>query len=209
MEINKRFLDNITEFIFIEQESSQADIIFIPGDGYPQMAEKAAELFRRGYAPRVLPSGNYSILQGEFPGVKDKAEQYAGKYSSEWEFLRYVLIHNGVPKDAILKEDRAAYTYENAIYSRETTDREGLIISRAILCCKSFHARRSLMYYQLLYPETEFLVCGVDIDGISRDTWYKSKKGIETVLGEVERCGGQFHEILNAMRTDILNRVGG
>ena len=25
---------------------------------------------------------------------------------------------------------------------------------KAILCCKTYHARRSLMYYQLLYPET-------------------------------------------------------
>ena len=77
----------------------------------------------------------------------------------KWEFLRDVLIKNGVPDQKILKEDQATFTYENAIYSRQVTDHAELEIERAILCCKSYHARRCLMYYQLLYPKTEFL-CG-------------------------------------------------
>ena len=35
-----------------------------------------------------------------------------------------------------------------------------------------------------------------DTEGISRCDWYRSKKGIEAVLGEVERCGGQFYDII-------------
>ena len=30
-----------------------------------------------------------------------------------------------------------------------------------------------------------------------------SKEGIETVLGEVERCGSQFHEILNEIKKEV------
>ena len=43
---NKRFLDQMTEFIFVEQEPKPADIIFVPGSGFPQIAEKAASLYR-------------------------------------------------------------------------------------------------------------------------------------------------------------------
>lgn len=64
---------------------------------------------------------------------------------------------NGVPREAILREDQATFTYENAIYSRQVTDREHLNIQKAILCCKACHARRALMYYKMLYPDTDFL----------------------------------------------------
>ncbi|SHE93825.1 YdcF family protein [Lactonifactor longoviformis] len=196
MEINKKFLDNITDFIFPEDAPASADIIFIPGDGYPQMAERAARLWKQGYAPRILPSGRYSVLQGSFAGVKDKQEVYGDDYKTEWEFLCHVLTSHGVPREVILREEAATYTYENAIYSRQVTDHAGLTIRRGIICCKSFHARRCKMYYQLLYPETEFYLCPVQVQGIARDTWHQSREGIETVLGEAGRCAGQFREIL-------------
>ena len=65
------------------------------------------------------------------------------------------------------------------------------------------HARRALLYYQLLFPETEFLVCPAKESKITRDNWYLSEEGIETVLGEVERCGSQFHEILRHVKDSI------
>lgn len=63
----------------------------MPGNGYPQMAAHAAELWKEGFAPYVLPSGRYSTVLGHFAGVQDLAEQYGGNYETEWEFLRTVL----------------------------------------------------------------------------------------------------------------------
>ncbi len=73
----------------------------LPGNGYPQMAERAAKLWKAGFAPYVLPSGKYSTAFGEFSGVLDKKEEYQGTFSTEWEFLREVLVKNGVPDYAI------------------------------------------------------------------------------------------------------------
>lgn len=109
--------------------------------------------------------------------------------------MRKVLEKNKVPSHAILREDKATYTYENAIYSRKVTDAAGIVVKRGIICCQSHHARRCRMYYQLLYPETEFLTVPSDTE-VSRDNWYRSERGIQLVLGEMERCGGQFHQIL-------------
>ena len=160
------------------------------------MAEKAAELYRRGLAPRVLPSGRYSVTVGKFAGVLDREEYYNGDYETEWDFLKDVLIKNGVPDQKILKEDQATFTYENAIYSRQVTDHAELEIERAILCCKSYHARRCLMYYQLLYPETEFYVVPVNADGITRENWRKNEEGIDAVTGELSRIVKQFSLML-------------
>ena len=63
------FMKNVEEFVFAESQPEKADIIFVPGNGFPDMAEKAASLYREGYAPYILPS-----TLGKFAGnaVKKK-----------------------------------------------------------------------------------------------------------------------------------------
>lgn len=186
------FLSQTEDFIFVEGKPQKSDIIFIPGNRFPEMAEKAAKLYGEGYAPYVLPSGRFSITKGKFSGVLSKKETYNGEYGTEWEFLKEVLVRNGVPRQAILKEDQATFTYENAVFSRRVTDRSGINVRKAILCCKTYHARRSLMYYQFLYPETEFTVCPACPDGITRNNWRDTEAGVEAVTGEVTRIIKQF-----------------
>lgn len=198
--MNQAFLKQITDFIFVEQKPEKSDIIFIPGSGFPQLAEEAAELYHRGFAPKILPSGRYSITLGHFGGVQEKQDAYRETYDTEWDFLSQVLREKNVPAEVILKEDQATYTYENAIYSKAVTDKLGMEIHQAILCCKPYHARRSLLYYQLLYPETRFLVCPVKDSSITKENWFLTEKGTTTVLGEMERIGTQFHEIMREMR---------
>ena len=198
--MNQAFLDQITEFVFAEHKLEEADIIFIPGSGHPQLAEEAARLYHQGWAPWILPSGRYSITTGKFSGVLVKQECYQGSYETEWDFLSQVLQEKGVPGTAILKEDRATYTYENAIYSRQVTDGMGLEIKKAILCSKPYHARRCLLYYQLLYPDTKFMVYPIKDSKIQRDNWFLTEEGTRLVFGELERMGTQFHEIMREMR---------
>ncbi len=182
-----KFIQDMTDFIFVEHEPQKADIIFIPGGDQGELAVTAAELFRKGYAPWVLPSGKFSKPAGrcKIPG-----------YETEWEYLRDILLREGVPKSAILKEREATFTYENAIYSRQVTDRLGLAVKKAILCPQACHARRALLYYEVLYPDTEFYVCPTVTREISRENWFLQPGKIDIVLGELERCGSQFHEIL-------------
>ena len=108
----------------------KADIILIPGNAYPQNAERAAALYRQGYAPYILPSGKYSTLVGHFAGVCEKADRYNKEYKTEWEFLKDVLVQNGVDESAILKEDQATFTWENAKNSRIVTDQNKLVITK-------------------------------------------------------------------------------
>ena len=186
------FLNHAEEFIFAENQPEKADIIFVPGNGFPEMAEKAARLYKEGYAPYVLPSGRYSITMGRFVGVQSKKDVYNEDYETECEFLKSVLMKNGVPKSAILLEDQATFTYENAIFSKQVTDLHKIKVNKAILCCKTYHARRSLMYYQLLYPDAEILVCPACPDGITQENWRDTEAGVEAVTGEIDRIIKQF-----------------
>jgi len=195
-----RTIDDITNFIFIENKPKQVDIIFIPGGSYAEIAENAAKLWHKDYSSIILPSGKYSVKRGYFPGPLSKADKYNEKYNTEWEFLKDVLLQNGVIETAVLKEDKAEFTYENAINSKRVTDEHNLNIKTAIICCKSFHARRCLMYYQLCYPETEFIICPTETQGINKENWFSCDDGIEKVMGELMRCGSQFKDLIKLLK---------
>ena len=190
------FYDYLTDFIFVEDAPEKADVLFVPGGAYGEIAEHAARLYRQGYVPRILISGKYSITEGRFAGAKSPASYRKYSYRTECEFLSDILLKNGVPPEAILQEEEATFTYENAINSRALTDSLGLSVRTAIISCQAYHARRCLLYFSLLYPDTRFLICPAVTRGISRDTWMLDPEKIDLVLGEVERCGSQFHDIL-------------
>ncbi len=182
------FIDEYTKFVFLEDVLKPADIIFLPGSEEEALALRAAGLWKEGYAPVILPSGKYGKLRGYF--AKDPA------FQTEWEYFYHILTEAGVPKECVWREDQATFTFENALRSREVTDKKGLCVKKAILCCQAYHARRAKLYYQVCFPDADILVCPVVTKGISRDNWYNSMEGIRTVLTEVKNCGAQFEDIM-------------
>lgn len=203
--MNERLLNEITQFVFIEDTPQKSDIIFIPGSSSPEPGERAAELYNQGFANKILPSGGVSIKTGRFYGVRSKADVYSKQYASEWEFLSDVLKVNGVPEEHVFREDKSGFTKENALLSRKVLDDMCITIQKAILCCRSFHARRAYMFYQFAFPDTEFYICPAPfIDGdvdIRKENWFMTEIGIKRVLGEIRRYGDQF----SADFLDMLN----
>jgi len=187
-----KIMDDITNFIFVEDKPRECDIVFLPGGSDPTVPERAAELFRAGLAPFLLPSGGVSIKTGTFGGVKVKREIYDGNYRTDCEFYADVLLKNGVPASAVIPENESGYTIQNAFFSRRAADERGIVIKSAMICCKAFHARRCLMLYQFAFPEAEIFVVPSEVYGINRNNWYRRQDGIDRVMGEMARCGNQF-----------------
>ncbi|MGZ9583707.1 YdcF family protein [Paenibacillus marinisediminis] len=182
--------DCITEFMFFETNIEPADVILIPGGSQPQLMERAAELYHRKMAPYILPSG----------GPTAKVE------TTEWEFLRDIGVGLGVPEDAILREDQATNTFENARLSWEVLQQHRIHPQKAILVSKSYHARRALLTYQVYFPrETHFYVSPVtDKTGITKDNWFLEEQKIRTVMNELTKVGQYFaHHIPNWIKGEI------
>lgn len=160
----------ISDFIFIEDTPKKADIIFVPGGSSPQLMEKACQLFLEGWAPYILPSGgkNSSLPQ----------------YENEWQYFLSIAKKANIPEDRIILEDKATNTFENAKYSRIAIQNAEMRISKAILVCKSFHARRALLTYQYEFSkDIEFIVIPViDNRGISKENWINDQLKINKVL---------------------------
>lgn len=190
--LDHKEIQAITEYIFLQDMLMPADAIFIPGCARPEHTEEAARIFNEGYAPVIIPSGGYSKTDGSFRGVKGGSEIYGSDFRCEADFLEAVLLYHGVPREAILKECEATYTLENAEKTRHLILEKGLEIHTAILCCKAHHARRAYLYYHMVMPEIDIRIHPVPIDGIDRDTWYRSKEGRKIVYGELSRMGQQL-----------------
>ncbi|KRF31660.1 YdcF family protein [Paenibacillus sp. Soil787] len=170
--------DCISDFMFFETELGHSDVILIPGASHPQLMERAAMLYQQGNAPLILPSG----------GVTPHVE------TTEWEFLRNVGVSLGVPPQAILQEDKATNTFENARFSLKVLQDKGLNPKKVVLVCKNYHARRALLTYQIIFPrETIFYVSPViDKTGTSKDNWFLDEDRIRYVMNELEKVGKYF-----------------
>lgn len=182
-----KFLREITDFIFLEDKPEKADVIFIPGSNEGGLALRAAQLYHEGYAPFIIPSGKYAKWIGH---------NIVEGYETESDYFTELLLKQGVPKEAILQERNATFTFENAIFTGKLLEERGIEVKKALLCCQAYHARRSSLYYQVIFPNTEIMVCPTVTKDIDRDNWFKSREKIDKVLGELEKCGAQFHEIV-------------
>jgi uncharacterized SAM-binding protein YcdF (DUF218 family) len=179
--------------MFFETGLGPSDVILIPGASHAQLMERAAMLYQQGVAPFILPSG------GATPNVE----------TTEWQFLRDVGVSLGVPPEAILKEDKAANTFENARYSMEVLDQQGLHPKKIVLVCKNYHARRALLTYQFVFPkETVFYVSPViDRTGISKENWFMDELKINCVMNELEKVGKYFRTAIHRTGANSLSNA--
>lgn len=200
-----KIISDISNFIFISDEPEKVDAIFMPGGSHPELPEYAADLYHKGYAKWLVPSGGVSVKRNKWPGPRSKAEIYNGDYQSDCEFFIDVLVKNGVPLEAIIGEDKSGHTRDNAFLSRKVVDKSGVDIKTALIVCKAFHARRCLMLYQMAFPDVEIRVCPIHCFNITKDNWYMTEKGIDRVLGEVARCGCQFVDDVKSYLSYIHN----
>lgn len=178
--------DCISDLVFVDQYIEPADVILVPGSSRPQAIIKAAELYCKGMATYILPSG----------GQNHKLEQYL----TEWGFLKQEAMNHDVPKDAILREDMAGNTFENARFSLQVLKNNNISFNRVILVCKEYHSRRALLTYQTIFPkDVIFFIYPVpDYRGIQKDNWHTKKEWIRIVMGEVVKIGKYFErEIIN------------
>lgn len=199
--MEERIIREISDFIFVQDSPKKSDVILIAGSSSPHVPVNAAKLFLAGYAPLVLPSGRFISGEKKFHH-NILTKKYGEHFKTEWDFMKTVLASSGVPEDKILKENQAMNTLENAVYSKKVLDENKISVSRAIVCCKSFHAKRCLMTYSLVFENVEILICPIDVPYATKETWFLHKKGIDKVMGELQRCGKYFGEFYSNIIDD-------
>ena len=87
---------------------------------------------RQGFI-KILPSGGDTKVQGSFQGVSKEGQKYGADFACEADFLEAVLVQNGVPASAILKECEATYTLENAEKTKFLIEKKYIHLKKEIL----------------------------------------------------------------------------
>jgi uncharacterized SAM-binding protein YcdF (DUF218 family) len=182
-----RIIESISQFIFLEDEPIESDIILIPGASRPQLMEKAVELYQQGFAPYILPSGSQNKRLPE--------------NQTEWDYLRAIAINKKIPESAILREDKAKNTFDNARLSKLVIKNNGLVIRRVLLICKTYHSHRALMTYRTEFDESiEFRVIPIiDERNITKSNWYTDQEKIDKVMSEIMKIGQYFGKHISTL----------
>lgn len=156
----------LIDFLFYEEKPVKADVIILLSgeDKERGRMTKAAELYHAGYAERVILTNNRS------PG---SSFEYAESF--------------GIPREALIGENKATSTYENALYSKEIIEEEGF--QSALVVTSNYHMRRSKLAFERVFRDSDvtFTYVPYHPPSITRDSWNKQhrlfKKEYKKLIG--------------------------
>ena len=173
----------VSDFIFVSDELTKADVIIIPGSSRTELAQRAAELLEQGYAEYVIVSG------ADNKKLKE----------SEAEFLYDQLVKMGIDPARIIKENRATNTYENAFLCLSKCKELKIDTDKMIIVCKNYHSRRVKLTFESVFKGSKIMIAPVcDSTGITSFNWYTSEQKRRIVFGEVEKIGRYMPDIIQA-----------
>ena len=123
----------ISRYLEVSQPPEKADFILVPSGGDAPRLAKAAELYAKGYAPKILLTG----FGKSDPGV----ESFQKKHK--------------IPSSALIMEPDATSTYTNATRSAPLLRKSGA--RTVILVTSWWHSRRALSTFRHVMPDVRFI----------------------------------------------------
>lgn len=171
-------VEEITKYIFLDDEKPAGDIAIAFGtwNSWKESVEKAAELYKNNFVPKIIVSGGVNPTSGVIEG----------------DLMAIELEKLGVPKKDILVENRSTNTLENVLFSKKIIDKElGLQNIRVIIAVvKNYHARRVLMTLRKHISQNIKLKSAAYTSAhypFAKENWDKIQIGRKKVIGEVEK----------------------
>lgn len=128
----------------------KSDCILALGSHDLRVAERAAELYLRGWAPLIIMSGGL----GNF--TKDWTEKEADRFAA-------VAIEKGVPEKDILIENKSTNTGENILFTQKLLEEKGLDLQSFIVVQKPYMERRSYATFKKQWPGKDIIVTSPQI----------------------------------------------
>ena len=166
----------IWDYHHLDHKIEKADCIFVLGSHDTRVAEYAADLFLKGYAPYIIFSGGFGNL------TKDIFQK------PEADIFAEIAVRRGVPPEKILIENKSANTGENVEFTKKLLDEKGLKFDTFILVQKPYMERRAFATFKKIWPEKNFIVASPPIpfadypnEEISKD------KVINIMVGDLQR----------------------
>ena len=181
----------------VNHQLEKSDCILALGSHDLRVAERTAELYLEGWAPLVIMSGGLGNFTKEM-----WTEKEADKFAA-------VAIEMGVPKDAILIENKSTNTGENILFTQKLLKEKGLNPRRFIVVQKPYMERRSYATFKRHWPEKESFVTSPQISFEEYPTEeITMEKVINIMVGDLQRIKAypeKGFQIYQEIPTDVWN----
>jgi uncharacterized SAM-binding protein YcdF (DUF218 family) len=172
-------------FWIVDDGPAYSDAIVILGDdNYAgDRAARAAELFKAGWAPRVVASG-----------------RFLRPYASITDLEERDLKNDGVPQQAIVRfQHHAENTREEAEALRQLILQQGW--KRILLVTSNYHTRRARYICARTLPSgTVLRVVGANDSEYDPNRWWKTRRGVVIFSHEL---AGMFVSLWEMRRRDV------
>lgn len=155
---------------WVVQDSAQTSdaIVILSDDNFSaDRAARAAQLFKEGFAPRVVASG-----------------RYLRSYASIAELMRHDLTDRGVPESAVVVFPiHAEDTLEETEALSRFLSSHGW--KKVLLVTSNYHTRRARYIYERILPAGfELRVVSAPDSDFDPDNWWRSREGEKIFLHE-------------------------
>lgn len=134
----------IWDYMLMHQELNKVDAIIALGTNDIRVAERAFEIYKEGFASKIICTGGIAHTNDILNTGWDK---------SEAEIYKDRLIELGVPLDYILVEDKAQNTGENARNVKKLLEENNLSWNNFIIVGKPWNERRAFATFRKQWPE--------------------------------------------------------
>ena len=170
----------IWDYMHMGMQPCKADCIVGFGNYNDQIALRAAELYRQGYAPRILFTGGLG---------RNTDTLWTG---SEAEHFAQTAIQAGVPQKDIIIEDRSTNTAENILFTRQKLDELGLPAARILGVHQPFMERRIYAALKVHWPEVDAVITSPQVSieeylAHSVRQGVSEKAAIDVIVGDFQR----------------------
>src|SRR6476660_6583512 len=125
--------------------------ILVLGSHDLRVAERAAQLYLEGWAPLIIFSGGLGNFTREM-WTETEADQFAA-----------IAISIGVPKEAILIENKSTNTGENILFTQQLLAQKNLDPQSFIVVQKPYMERRSYATFKKHWPDKKLIVTSPQI----------------------------------------------
>ena len=172
-------------FWVVDDPPAHADAIVVLSDDnyFGERAARAAELFKAGWAPRVVASG-----------------RNLRPYASMAELMDHDLKDRGVPESAIVRfPNRAENTREEAAAVSEFVASHGW--KHILVVTSNYHTRRARYIYERLLPAgTALQVSAAHDSEFDPSGWWRTRLGVKLFFYET---GGLLVAIWELRHYDV------
>jgi uncharacterized SAM-binding protein YcdF (DUF218 family) len=171
-------------FLVVDDEPRASDVIVVLGDDYDSdAAARAAELFKAGWAPRIVASG-----------------KYLRPYATETELEQHDLTDRGVPATAIVR-----YPYRAAGTREEARGLAAFLGSHAwkkvMVVTANYRTRRVRFVLERSLPEgSEVRVVAARDADYDPNDWWKHRASVKNFFRETV---GFFAALWEVRRSDL------